>query len=102
MKKTLIKNTDSYDNAAIRLAFDRRTVTAALAATAIAVGLGVIFGSIYLAIIAFVATFLLSVGRIEGMTIRQHISESRRQIRNKDYDHTEERLLLRKNNVKGK
>lgn len=102
MKKPLIKNANNYDDGNFRLGFDKRTLIAALVATAVAVSLGVIFGSIYLAIIAFVAVFMLSVGRIEGMSIWQYIAEDNRQIRRKDYAHSEERLLLGKKNTKGK
>ena len=45
---------------------------------------------------------MLSVGRIEGMSIWQYIAEDNRQIRRKDYAHSEERLLLGKKNTKGK
>ena len=65
-------------------------------------GLGKIFGSIYLGIIVFVAVFLLSVGRVEGMSMKEYIKENNLQIRRKDYAHDEERLLIRKKNTKGK
>lgn len=102
MKRPLIKNANNYDDRGFRLGFDKRTLIAALVATAAAVGVGVIFSSIYPAIVAFVAVFMLSVGRIEGMSIWQYIAEDNRQIRRKDYAHSEERLLLGKKNTKGK
>ncbi len=102
MKRPLIKNANNYDDGTFRLGFDKRTLIAALVATSAAVGVGVIFSSIYPAIVAFVAVFMLSVGRIEGMSIWQYIAEDNRQIRRKDYAHSEERLLLGKKNTKGK